>query len=350
MGAGFGGTYVLSMTQTTLDGAPALPGRAPRVGQDWRWQGAATRLDGSQSILTLDHPSGQSALRARVAKTLERRFDLPYRDALEDAEYDDLRGGFIISDGAYHYLLVPILTDEASSPLLWCPDGVPFAKRDYEVSYVSQDHGRLRRDTGIRGDVICFTAGTSIATERGAVPVEHLGPGDTVLTRDNGAQEITWVGSRRISGARLHVLPELRPVRIRAGALEDGAPDQDLLVSPHHRMLFQGDKARALFNEDEVLIRAADMVDDHKVMVDHTLREVVYYHLLFDHHQIVWANGVPSESFHPAQTSMASLDAVQRDLLYALRPELELDAHHYGPSARRNLTQAEAAILLNAPH
>ncbi|MEM6595072.1 MAG: Hint domain-containing protein [Pseudomonadota bacterium] len=350
MGAGFGGTYVLSMGQTTLDGAPVLPGRTPRVGQIWQWQGQATRLDGSQSILTLDHPHGQRALRARIAKTLERRFDLPVRTDPHDPEPCDLRGGFTVTDGAHHTLLVPIAAEGHNQPLLWCPDGVPFANRAYEVSHAAAERGRLRRDTDLRGDVICFTAGTKIATARGAVPVEHLDPGDAVLTRDNGLQEVTWIGSRRISGARLHVLPELRPVRIRASALDDGAPEEDLLVSPHHRMLYTGKNALALFNEDEVLVRAKDMVNDRSVRVDSQLREVIYYHLLFEQHQILWANGVPSESFHPAQTSPSSLDAVQRDALYALRPELELDAHHYGPSARRNLTRADAAILLGAPH
>ncbi|MEM7471971.1 MAG: Hint domain-containing protein [Pseudomonadota bacterium] len=350
MGAGFGGTYVLTIGQTTLDGAPVLPGRLPRIGQIWQWQGEAVRLDGSQSILTLDHAMGHRAFRARVARSIERRFDLPFKPEPDMHVPEELHDGFIISDGVHHYQLIPISTQDTAHQLLWCPDGVPFAGHTYHVSQVPTEDGSLRRDPGLRGDVICFTAGTKIRTEDGDKPVEHLDPGDRVLTQDNGPQEVSWIGSRRVSGARLHVMPELRPIRLRAHALTEGEPEEDLLVSPHHRILYSGANARALFNADEVLVRAMDLVNDHTVLVDRHVRDVIYYHLLFENHQILWANGVPSESFHPANTSLASIDAAQRELLFAVRPELELDAHHYGPSARRNLSKADVAILFGGPH
>ena len=68
-------------------------------------------------------------------------------------------------------------------------------------------------------------------------------------------------------------------------------------------------------------------------------------HILLDQHNIVWANGVETESFHPANTSMETLDPAQRQTLLALRPELGQDPHLYGDYARRNLSGSEAAIL-----
>ena len=90
---------------------------------------------------------------------------------------------------------------------------------------------------------------------------------------------------------------------------------------------------------------AVDMINDRSISVDHALREVTYIHLLLERHQIVWANGVETESFHPANTSMETLDPVQRQALLALRPELAADPHRYGDYARRNLSPSEAAIL-----
>ncbi|MFD1808336.1 Hint domain-containing protein [Gemmobacter lanyuensis] len=124
-------------------------------------------------------------------------------------------------------------------------------------------------------------------------------PGDSILTRDNGPQPILWTGHRRMTGARLYAMPHLRPIRFRAGALGSGRPEDDLLVSPQHRMLVQGPAARALFNEAEVLVAAEDLLNDRSIVVDHALREVTYVHILLERHNIVFANGMETESFHP---------------------------------------------------
>ncbi|MEL7011979.1 MAG: Hint domain-containing protein, partial [Pseudomonadota bacterium] len=166
-----------------------------------------------------------------------------------------------------------------------------------------------------------------------------------VQTKDSGAQRIEWTGSRRMSGARLFAMPHLRPIRIGAGSLGMEQPDQDLLVSPQHRMLVKGAVAQALFNTPEVLVSAKDLVNKTTITTDIILHEVTYVHLLLPSHQIVWANGVETESFHPASASLASLDDEDRARLLALHPQLETEAHAYGAFARRNLNASEAAIL-----
>ena len=75
------------------------------------------------------------------------------------------------------------------------------------------------------GGVICFTPGTRIRTPDGLVLVEDLREGDRVQTKDDGAQEIMWKGSRRMTGACMFAMPHLRPVRIKAGALGVERPD-----------------------------------------------------------------------------------------------------------------------------
>jgi hypothetical protein len=193
--------------------------------------------------------------------------------------------------------------------------------------------------------VICFTPGTRISTPDGPREVETLRPGDEVLTRDNGPQEIQWTGSRRMSGARLFVMPGLRPIRFLPGALGIERPDQELLVSPEHRLLIKGRTAQALFNTSEVLVAARDLVNDDTIQVDKNLREVTYVHLLLPSHQVIWANGVETESFHPASADLTSLSEMDRKRLLAHAPELESDPNLYGAFARRILSKSESAIL-----
>jgi hypothetical protein len=159
---------------------------------------------------------------------------------------------------------------------------------------------------------------------------------------------VVWAGRTYITGARLHVIPELRPVRLRASALDAGIPDAELLVSPRHRVMLRGRAAMALFNSDEVLVAAGDLVNDRTITVAHGLRGLTYYHILLARHQVVWANGVPTETFHPAEAALDRLEGEQRRELFGLMPGLARDPDLYGPPARRMLTPAEAAILRRA--
>ena len=122
-------------------------------------------------------------------------------------------------------------------------------------------------------------------------------------------------------------------------------PDEDLLVSPQHRMLVTGSAAQALFNTAEVLVAAEDLVNDATITVDHALREVTYVHILLERHNIVWANGLETESFHPSNTALDTVDPVQREGLLNILPEIEANPQAYGDYARRNLSGSEAAIL-----
>jgi hypothetical protein len=195
------------------------------------------------------------------------------------------------------------------------------------------------------GGVICFTPGTRIETPDGPRLVEELREGDYVQSKDSGAQQIQWIGSRRMSGARLFAMPRLRPIRIRAGALGVERPDEELLVSPEHRMLIKGDVAMALFNTPEVLVSAKDLINASTINVDMAVREVTYIHILLPQHQILWANGVETESFHPASTSLTTLAEEDCKRLIGLYPQLKYEPHIYGGFARRSLSASEAAIL-----
>jgi hypothetical protein len=110
-------------------------------------------------------------------------------------------------------------------------------------------------------------------------------------------------------------------------------------------MLVKGAAARALFNTSEVLVAAEDLLNDGSVVVDHALREVTYVHVLLEHHNIVWANGLETESFHPSNTALDMVDPLQREGLLNILPGIAVDPLAYGDYARRNISASEAAIL-----
>ncbi|WP_265501146.1 Hint domain-containing protein [Paracoccus beibuensis] len=83
----------------------------------------------------------------------------------------------------------------------------------------------------------CFARGTLIATEKGLTAIEKVRVGDEILTRDHAIQPVRWIRSCKLSKLDLLMNPNLRPIRIRAGALGNNTPTADLIVSPQHRVL-----------------------------------------------------------------------------------------------------------------
>ncbi len=187
-------------------------------------------------------------------------------------------------------------------------------------------------------NIICFVPGTMIATPRGARAIETLKVGDYVITRDHGPQPIRWIQSRKVPG-----LNELGPIRVRKGVMD--GQQRDLLVSPQHRLLFQGYKAELLFGESEVLVSARHLVDGLDI-VQETPKEVTYVHMLFDRHEVIYAEGAATESFHPGESSISGITDQARDELFKIFPELRSLPSSYGQTARRCLRQHEASLLL----
>ncbi|MEM7178705.1 MAG: Hint domain-containing protein, partial [Pseudomonadota bacterium] len=174
--------------------------------------------------------------------------------------------------------------------------------------------------------LICFTSGTRILTPGGWVPVERIGIGDLVVTKDKGARAVRWIGKRRVGADRLARQPQLRPIRIERDRMGPGQPRRDLQLSPQHRVLVSGWEADLLFGQAEVLVAAKALGTTVAVA------EVTYIHLLFDGHEIVWAEGLACESLHPGDTAMRGLDAASRGEILAIFPELGDEA---GRQSRR---------------
>lgn len=190
----------------------------------------------------------------------------------------------------------------------------------------------------------CFTPGTRIATPRGEVPVEALREGDKVLTRDNGIQEIRWIGSRSMTAPELSAAPNLRPILVRAGSLGGGLPERDMLVSPQHRMLVTGQAAQLYFGESEVLVAAKHLTGTKGIEV--AKRVPTNIHFMFDRHEVVLSDGAWTESFQPGDMTLGALGAEARAEILALFPELETRVgRSVYAAARRTLKAHEARLL-----
>ncbi|WCR09421.1 Hint domain-containing protein [Paracoccus stylophorae] len=167
--------------------------------------------------------------------------------------------------------------------------------------------------------ITCFVAGTMIATPDGPRAVEDLRAGDLVLTVDEGAQPLRWVGARSLD---VGMSDNLKPVRIREGALGQGLPEADLMVSPQHRVLVRSAIAQRMFGTDEVLVAAKQLVALPGIEIAQDATEVVYVHLLFDRHQLVTSNGVMSESLFTGPQALKGVSEAARAEIVALFPAL----------------------------
>ena len=209
-------------------------------------------------------------------------------------------------------------------------DNTRFGAESLTLSGVSADSSGLTVDnTG----VVCFTSGAAIRTPQGDVLIDDLRVGDLVSTLDNGLQPIRWIGRCHLDQAALRSSPYLRPILIKQGVL--GA-ERDLLVSRQHGVLVGRDH----------LVRAVHLVDElHGVRVAHGKQQVTYVHLMFDAHQIIFAESTPSESFFPGPMALQMMQSDARKELFALFPEVfdmqsgKASKSRYGPTVREFLNR-----------
>ena len=177
--------------------------------------------------------------------------------------------------------------------------------------------------------MVCFAAGTLILTPRGEIPIEYLRAGDLVQTRDNGIKPVVWAGSCKLDEMTLARAPYLKPISLSHGLLKT---ESRMLVSPLHGVVM---KRR---NGDEYLVRAMDLacMPGGKARVAEGVKQVTYVHIMFDQHEIMFANAAPSESFYPTADTLKAMDQSKSAELISLFPTLSQTEQMsgYGAMAR----------------
>ena len=258
--------------------------------------------------------------------------DFSLTDTDADGHYDDQIDVSDLTNGhggpvtAWN---VVVTDDGHGNALLTFPEGETLILQGVSPSQMSTAQQRYA------AGIPCFTAGTLILTPRGEMPVQDLRPGDTVITMDNGIQPVVWAASRQIGGLELMAAPRLLPVRLTRAFT---GSERQLLVSPQHGVLVRRQGA-------EVLARAAHLarLGSGQARVAKGVTSVHYVHLMFANHQIIWSNGVPSESFYPGGWGLSMLDPATLLSLARTFPRLALlgATAGYGPTARPALRMAD---------
>ncbi len=182
-------------------------------------------------------------------------------------------------------------------------------------------------------DLIClsFGRGCMITLADGQQrAIETLRPGDRILTRDHGGQILRWVGQARMKAAAA-----FSPVVIVAGALGNSG---DLIVGQHHRIfLYQRQKIAGL-QTSELLVQAKHFVDGTRAYLRET-GYIDYFSLIFDAHEIIYAEGVPVESLMVSDATVQRLPPEIAEALRAQFPELKHNPHFGTEAGRQYLDQ-----------
>ena len=164
--------------------------------------------------------------------------------------------------------------------------------------------------------------GTHVMTARGEVAVEHIKPGDKVITRDHGLQTVRYVGQQRCT-----VSGDSAPVMLRAGVIRNG---RDLIVSADTRVVVKGTLALETYGVKEVFVPARHMVDGTNV-VRGVEGKLTFFQIVTDRHEVIYAEAAAVESFMADEAGLLALDVENRVALCTALPSAP---ESYGPAAR----------------
>lgn len=374
VGVWINGSFVdLSVGNGDIDPGNLDPSSSPNLFVDNTADQFNTEMDGFTATLTLTIPvnsSGPNFIRIGIADVSDNNYDSTLLIAADSVQTtlvatDDQSNLFPTGSRTIDLLSNDVnttggtleisqingtnvtagsmLTLASGQDILVNGDGTITVQGDGDVENVSFTY-EVSSTTGASdvgfvtlNSIPCFVAGTHILTELGDRPVETLRPGDLVLTRDDGMQPLRWIGHRTVAGTG-----DFAPIRIAAGTF--GA-HHEVYLSPLHRVLIRDALAELLFGDAEVLVAAKDLVNGHSVRRAE-VAEIEYVHLLFDRHQVILSEGLPTESYLPGPQIHDSFEADMVAEICTLFPELDPEtAEGYGAAARQMLKPYEARVL-----
>ncbi len=337
-------------TQSTVNGSAFNYNFGPPNGGTWSWTGATTnfavRENDGATLFNGDSTNEQVSANEQIGGVWEQvtEVDGTFRQVIWDYTFE-----VTAADGTVFRVAVidvdlnndddlndVVGGDAEDGYYLVFPDGVPPAGQDYTIGNIVENDA-FTPHLGLGADIVCYAAGTLIDTPTGPRPVDILRTNDFVQTTDHGPQPIRWTGSVRVPA-----LGRLAPVVIQAGVLDN---ERDLVISPQHRVLLNDWRVELLFGTENAFVRAVDLVDGDQVY-RRSGGFVEYHHFLLDRHEVVFAEGVASESLLPGECAQSALGAKAVSEIESALSNLGQSLATYGPAARRTLKSFEAELLM----
>lgn len=240
------------------------------------------------------------------------------------------------------YMLTRFYTDEAAQWFAGLANTIP----EGAPTLITSGGNAAFISTSGTTSIICFCRGTLILTDQGKKAVEDITSEDRVHTLDHGFQQVRWIHKSKVQF--IEHSDKNRPIRITAGALGLGMPERDLLVSPQHRMMVSSVIAKRVTGAGEVLIAAKNLTALPGVSVEQDIAEVEYWHFFCDQHEIVLAEGAPSETLHLGKEAIKSLSKEETDELADLFPAVL--TKHFDPQLARSIANKKDATSITARH
>lgn len=336
----YGYTNTIFGTQSTVNGSAHDYNLSPASGATWRYTGPDTYFVVNENTgatnFNGDPTNEQVSAQEQIGGTWQQTTTIGGTERQIIYDYT-----FTVTDGTTTWRVSVIdvdlnndndLSDAGEDGYyLIFPDGMPPAGVNLTAGGISDNSNAVLHST-LGGSVVCFAQGTQIEVDGATCPVDALCVGDMVMTRDAGLQSIAWIGKTTV-----RAIGDLAPIVITKGTLGN---DRDLVVSPQHAILLNDWRAELLFGQEEVLVRAVDLLN-HDGVYRKTGGVVTYYHILFDAHQLVRSEGLWSESLYPGDMTLQTINEAARDEIVTLFPDLAA----YGPKVAPCIRAYEAALL-----
>lgn len=314
-------------------------------GDQITWNGG-----GETAFITIDDPTGSTFDEAQSNQTL-----------VDPVTFDGVSYGtgqvvtptytivFNGSDGNSYTLtsfnFSPNTNNEIPDAVFW-EDAIPPAGTVLTVTSEINPTGGNARDYNTF--VTCFCAGTLIETQKGPKPVESLSPKDRIATQSGAFVPVLRVYSRRITLAELTAHPNLRPVVIRQGAMGQGVPHRDLRVSRQHRLAVTSPICKRMFGTDQALVAAIRMTKLSGIYVEDQTADIVYYHVMLENHEVIYAEGAPAESLYLGKAALQSLPKAALEEIPAIFPDLR--SGHLAPKPAGHIPLGKRQKTLIARH
>ncbi len=180
----------------------------------------------------------------------------------------------------------------------------------------------------------CFLAGTALLTAGGPVAVEALVIGQGLVTASGAVRPIKWIGRRAYARRFARTNPHLNPIVFQAHSLDDGVPARDLRVSREHAMALDG-----------LLVPAWLLINDATIRTAPIETDLLYVHVELETHDIVLAEGAPTETFLDDESRAIFQNAGEYAALY---PGDHLQRRFCAPRVREGAALAAIRHRLEA--